>query len=189
MPMRVAGGVHLINGAGRPQAAVHQGPDPPAADPGCLHGGGRRTTLDRNTGGRQLIAEPLCGTSTRRAEVRFGVTMEVDTEAERNAPAVQKFAAALADILDQDYGPDLLNFTIGIICMRSRPGYEEWYQPRKPSFRTRMRVRLLDGTSTEFANAFGYDVRLTDDEYECFVSANCFGAVCRATSKTDPLTT
>jgi hypothetical protein len=109
--------------------------------------------------------------------VRFGVTMEVDTEAERNAPAVQKFAAALADILDQDYGPDLLNFTIGIICMRSRPGYEEWYQPRKPSFRTRMRVRLLDGTSTEFANAFGYDVRLTDDEYECFVSANCFGAV------------
>jgi hypothetical protein len=40
-----------------------------------------------------------------------------------------------------------------------------------------MRVRLLDGTSTEFANAFGYDVRLTDDEYECFVSANCFGAV------------
>ena len=30
--------------------------------------------------------------------------MELDAEAERNARAVQKLAAALADILDQEYG-------------------------------------------------------------------------------------
>jgi predicted RNA-binding Zn-ribbon protein involved in translation (DUF1610 family) len=32
---------------------------PPAADQVGLHGGGWRTTLGRNTGGRQLIADPL----------------------------------------------------------------------------------------------------------------------------------
>ena len=40
---------------------------PPAADQAGLHGGGRRTTLGRNTGGRQLIAEPLDGALKKRA--------------------------------------------------------------------------------------------------------------------------
>jgi hypothetical protein len=47
------------NGADRPQSAVLEGLDPPAADQGELHGGGRRTRLGCNTGGRQLIADPL----------------------------------------------------------------------------------------------------------------------------------
>jgi len=38
---------------------VRHGIGPPAADQAGLRGGGRRTTLSRNTSGRQLIAEPL----------------------------------------------------------------------------------------------------------------------------------
>jgi hypothetical protein len=109
--------------------------------------------------------------------MRFGVAVEVDAEAERNARAVQEFAVVLAEFLDHDYGSDLQNFTIAIICMRPRPGYEEWYKPRKPQFRTRERVALLNGTSTDLANTFGYDVRLTEHEYEHFVSATPHGAV------------
>jgi hypothetical protein len=90
---------------------------------------------------------------------------------------VQRFADVLADALDQDYGADLQNFTIGLVCMRSRPGYEGWYKARRPRFQTRERVRLLDGASTELANVFGYDIRLTDDEYEQFVAANPRNAV------------
>jgi hypothetical protein len=55
------------NGADRPQSAVRQGLGPPAADPAGLHGGGRRTRLGCNTGGRQLIAEPLGGAKRRDA--------------------------------------------------------------------------------------------------------------------------
>jgi hypothetical protein len=103
--------------------------------------------------------------------------MELDAEAERNARAVQRFVDVLADALDQDYGADLQNFTIGLVCMRSRPAYEDWYKPRRPRFQTRQRVRLLDGASIELANAFGYDVRLTEEEYDQFVSASPRDAV------------
>ena len=49
---------------------VRHGLAPPAADRGGLHRGGRRTTLDRNTGGRQLIGEPLDRTKATRMASR-----------------------------------------------------------------------------------------------------------------------
>jgi hypothetical protein len=104
--------------------------------------------------------------------VKFGIAMEIDSEAERNARAVQKFADHLAEAVDQDYGDDLQNFTVGVICIRSRPGYEAWYTPRPPQFESREIVSLLDGTSEEVVNSFGYDIRLTDDEYNSFVSVS-----------------
>jgi len=56
------------NGADRPPSEFREDLDPPAADFGGLHGGGRRTTLGCNTGGRQLIAEPLSGKGGIRAD-------------------------------------------------------------------------------------------------------------------------
>jgi hypothetical protein len=50
------------------QLAVRHCFDPPAADNVCLHGGGRGTTLGCNTGGRQLIAEPLYGERSCEAD-------------------------------------------------------------------------------------------------------------------------
>ena len=35
----------------------------------------------------------------------------------------------------RDYGQDLQNITIGIICVLERKGYEDWFKVRKPKYR------------------------------------------------------
>jgi hypothetical protein len=104
--------------------------------------------------------------------MEFGIAIESDSEAERNTRAVCDFSNRLKESLHQDYGADLQHFSVGLICMRSVPGYEEWYKTRKPRFRSRETVKLLDGSSEELVNTFGYDIKLTDEEYEQFVSSS-----------------
>ena len=91
--------------------------------------------------------------------MKFGVSMELDFEAERNARAVQRFADALAAALDQDYGADLQNLTIGIICVRSRPGYEDCYKPRLSSlcfFESGLLVNLDTTIGAEGGNSTSF---------------------------------
>ncbi|HVH06187.1 MAG TPA: hypothetical protein VNE71_09340 [Myxococcota bacterium] len=102
--------------------------------------------------------------------------MEIDAEAERNARAVHDFGTFLSDAMAEDYGVGIRSFTIGIICVRSRPGYENWYRPRKPRYRKREILRLPGGNE-ELTNTFGYDIRLTDDEYDRFVTESSRAAV------------
>src|SRR5215475_10268333 len=109
--------------------------------------------------------------------MNFGISVEVDSNADSKSGAVQELSNFLHDSLKQDYGSDVQHLTIGLICVRSVPGYEAWYKPRKPRFQRRQLVKMLDGSSKELVNAFSYDIRLTDDEYELFISASTVDAV------------
>ena len=98
--------------------------------------------------------------------------MEVDADADPTSAAVQEFSNFLTHSLNRDYGDGVLHLTIGLICIRSVPGYDAWHKPRKPRFRRRQLIKTLDGSSRELLNAVSYDIRLTGDEYNTFVAAS-----------------
>jgi len=76
--------------------------------------------------------------------LKFGVSQEVNWKAEESSHALQDFVDKLAvKISSQDYGAAIEHFIIGFICIRTEPGYEEWYKERKPRFRKLKMLKIL----------------------------------------------
>ncbi len=104
--------------------------------------------------------------------MKFGVSQEVNWKAEESSYALQNFVDELAvKISSQDYGTAIEHFIIGFICIRTEPGYEEWYKERKPRFRKLKKVKLSLGQISELHNIYSYDIKLSDAEVDIFVSA------------------
>jgi len=98
--------------------------------------------------------------------------MEVDSCAKESAMEVQRLIENLSHYISAtNYGADIEHFTIGLICIKTKPGYENWYKQRKPRFNTIEKVKLLNGTVMEINNTFTYDIKLTDEEIDQFNSS------------------
>jgi hypothetical protein len=110
--------------------------------------------------------------------LKFAVTIESDTEAEMNIRHVNDFTQELSEVVKSwDYGDGLQNFYIGFVCIKTRPGYKDWYKERKPRFKKVSKTTRLDGTAIEFQNVFSYDLKLSDEEFDSFCTASSNDAV------------
>ena len=65
------------------------------------------------------------------------------------------------------YGQSIQNFFIGCICVKQRPGYEDWFKIRKPKYKDVDKIRLLDGSLKESYGVFSYDIKLN---FETFIN-------------------
>jgi len=102
--------------------------------------------------------------------MEFGVGMELDNEASTSASAVQAFVGYLAEnIRNRNYGAGVEHFTIGLIVIRSTPGYEGWFKQRSPRFQKMQKISMLDQSVTELRNCYSYDIKLFDDEIDKFI--------------------
>jgi hypothetical protein len=104
--------------------------------------------------------------------MEFGIGMEIDNEASTSATAVQAFVDHLAEFIrSRNYGAGIEHFTIGLVVIRSRPGYESLFKQRNPRFQKTQKVHMLDQTVTELRNCYSYDIKLSDNEIDKFIAS------------------
>jgi len=104
--------------------------------------------------------------------MEFGIGMEINSEASTSASAVQAFVERFAEyIRSRNYGAGVEHFSIGLVVIRSRPGYEGWFKERKPRFQKLQKLQMLNQSVVELHNCYSYDIKLSDDEIEKFTAS------------------
>ncbi|MCD6011277.1 MAG: hypothetical protein K0Q79_1139 [Flavipsychrobacter sp.] len=81
----------------------------------------------------------------------------------------------LADAINKhvsgdNYGADIEHYFIGFICIKTPPGYEEWYKNRRPRYRELAKTKGLDGSVIETKRIYSYDIKIENAEYDKFIS-------------------
>lgn len=103
--------------------------------------------------------------------MKFGIGIEIDHQADSKFIIVQKFSDDLEKFISNlELGSGIEHFSIGLICVLTKPGYEEWYKERKPRFQKESKVKDLTGGIMLFKNLFSYDIKLDNDLYHEFVN-------------------
>lgn len=93
--------------------------------------------------------------------MNFGISLEFDSEVEKISPIINSISRSLFEELKiRDYGLGLQNFTIGIICVLEREGYEDWFKARKPKYSALKKIRRLDKSLIILEATFTYDIKL-----------------------------
>ena len=104
--------------------------------------------------------------------MNFGVGLEIDSEAYKKARLIQELFDDLGEFVSSnDFGSGIEHYTIGVVCIFTRPGYEEWYKERKPRFRNEQKIKALDGESILLKKSYSYDIKFDNEQYHEFVSA------------------
>ena len=102
--------------------------------------------------------------------MNFAITLETDSEAQNKSRNIISLSVSMKEYFkEKEYGNAINNFYIGCICVKLRPGYEEWYKIRKPIYKESPKVESLDGNVKELTGVFSYDIRM---DYQLFMSAS-----------------
>lgn len=106
--------------------------------------------------------------------LEVALTLEIDSDADKRSPLINRVSEALTTYFDgRSYGSDIEGFLIGVICIKTHPGYEAWFKKRRPRYRAFERVDMHDGTHLEVRNSYGYDIKFEpNDCYEAFVNGS-----------------
>lgn len=91
--------------------------------------------------------------------MEFGITVEIDAEAHKKSPLIHDLADGLSNFISSfDFGAGTERILIGIVCILTQPGYENWYKERKPRF-------------TKADKTFFFDIKIDGRKYESFVTS------------------
>jgi hypothetical protein len=101
------------------------------------------------------------------------LTLETDTEADGRSHLVAELSNHLTHYFsERDYGDDVENVFIGVICMRIWPGFEAFAKVRSPKHVVHKEVDLIGGGKRKYTNLFTFDVRLEERAYQDFVTGS-----------------
>lgn len=105
--------------------------------------------------------------------MNFGIGIEIDLEADKYSKSISDFSKMIQEFLyDKNYGHDIENMTVGIICLRPVEGFEEFSKVRKPKYIANKVIKLIDGSSEIIERSFSYDIKFGLSDYEQFVAAS-----------------
>lgn len=105
--------------------------------------------------------------------MKFGITLEIDTEAEQKSNLIYAMSEALETYLNSKvYGTDILNYFIGFICIKTKLGYEDWYKIRRPKYKEIEKIKSTKGTLIEIKGVFSHDIKIDNEEYDKFISVS-----------------
>ena len=75
----------------------------------------------------------------------FGITIETDSKADIKSSTIQLFSDELSSYLtDKDFGSDVYSVLVGLICVKTIAGYEDWYKARKRRFQKQSKLLTFD---------------------------------------------
>ncbi len=79
--------------------------------------------------------------------MEYAITREIDLKASHKRHVIKNISNAIKTFLsNKDYGDGLQHFYIGCICIRPRPGYEDWFKVRRPRYYKKTTVESKDGS-------------------------------------------
>jgi len=117
-----------------------------------------------------------CKMDTCRQETKyldnmvFEITQEIDAEAESKSVLINSLSGLLKSYFsNKEYGKDIEHYFIGIICVRYRPGYEDWFRIRKPKYKAVDKIKMPDGKYLQLHGVYSYDIKL---DFERFVNSS-----------------
>jgi hypothetical protein len=96
----------------------------------------------------------------------FGISVEHDHYMRSRVPSVLFLNSILKYyLLDKDYGNGINRYFIGFVGIKTTPGYEHWYQERKPRYRS-----YIAEDEVTLINQFSYDIKIDMAEYDMFIT-------------------
>jgi hypothetical protein len=107
--------------------------------------------------------------------MNIGISLEIDIEAQKKSVLINDLSETLKMFfLSRYYGEGILNFYIGCICIKTKPGYEEWYKIRKPRYKNLTLIKDVGrvGNNVEIKNSFSIDMKIDNEEYNNFISSS-----------------
>lgn len=100
----------------------------------------------------------------------FGITQDIDAEAESKSVLINSLSSLLKSYFsNKEYGKGIEHFFIGVICVKYRPGYEDWFKVRKPKYKVVDKIKMPDGRVNELQGVYSYDIKL---DFERFVNSS-----------------
>lgn len=106
--------------------------------------------------------------------MNFGISLEIDIEAKSKSSLIINLSEDLKTFFsEKHYGEGVLNFFIGCICIKTKPGYEEWYKIRKPRYKALTIIKDVGqvGNNVEIKNSFSIDIKIDNGLYDTFISS------------------
>ena len=92
--------------------------------------------------------------------MEFGLTLEIDSKAYKKANLINDLSEELEKYFkNKNYGNDIEEYLIGVICIKTKEGFEDWYKKRKPRY-------VAKGKS------YTYDIKFDDESYDRFVEGS-----------------
>jgi hypothetical protein len=96
----------------------------------------------------------------------FGITQETSTKIRTKSLMIISLSNQIKSFLkDKDYGSEINHFYIGFICVEPAPGFEKWYQVRKPRYKAIDKIKMPDGNIKEFSGVFAYDIKVDFEQF------------------------
>lgn len=87
---------------------------------------------------------------------------------------IHELSSRLNDLLkDKRYGEDVQKIKVGFIMVLDRPGYENWYKPRKLSYTDRkVSKSKLTGETIEINRQLSFELKLNENPIGFFLNAD-----------------
>ncbi|MFT5756964.1 MAG: hypothetical protein ACI9LM_001689 [Alteromonadaceae bacterium] len=90
----------------------------------------------------------------------FGITIEIDSKADIKSSTIQFFSDELSSYLkEKNFGSDINSVLVGLICVKTVSGYEDWYKARKRRFQKQSKLLT-------------FDIKIDGQKYDSFVSGS-----------------
>jgi hypothetical protein len=107
-------------------------------------------------------------------KMNLKLTLEIDNSAEKKAKSIIELSQKITYFFkDKSYGDDLEEVSIGIICIKTKIGYEEWYKLRKPKYISYKKTKnKLTGVEYIVSKSFSYDIKIDNELYNSFIDSN-----------------
>lgn len=107
-------------------------------------------------------------------ELTFLVT-EVDQIAYESLVVVVNKISSICNhyFRDKDYGSNLKHYILGVMAVKSKPGYEEWFKVKKPKYvEHKLYKNPHTGEENEIICEFSSEFKLNDEEFDLFLGGN-----------------
>jgi hypothetical protein len=104
--------------------------------------------------------------------MEISIVIECDEMVSNKIQMVQDLSNKLEFYFkEKKYGEDILVIILRCICVKTIPGYEDWYKIRKPRYKETIKLKsLLPGKEDIIIkNSFCFDFKLDFEEYDSFL--------------------
>lgn len=99
---------------------------------------------------------------------------ELDAKIEHKLPIIETFSNEInIEFKNKNYGSSIDDFNLICILVKTKPGYEDWYIPRKPKYiEYKIYRNKLTGQELEIKNQYSIEFKIDYELYDEFAVAS-----------------
>lgn len=101
------------------------------------------------------------------------IVNEIDAKLDYKLPIIESFSNEInTEFKNKNYGSSIENFILICILVKTKPGYEAWYIPRKPKYiESKIYKNKLTGQELEIKRQYTIEFKIDYELYDEFAVA------------------